>query len=494
MENEQVRYQFLHSTTYSDKITECVVAVIKNLNNNTVKLEFIKNPKRKVFISHPALRQKQNRKELYVEARDVDEYTVTNHRLRQELSDLLYGTSFNGYVPLRNLINSPYVFGADINIEVLMKHHYYNLYKALSEKYRMGGLDIETNVVNEYQYSSQAPRDEIIIMTYCSAELNMFIGVHRKFLENGKVKHTEAEVYSCIIATLDKFRENINEVARKIYDTFRPKVTLRIYDDELSLIRGCGSVIHEDKPEYVGIWNMDFDVPRIAARITALGGDPKEFFCHPDVPKELQVFKYSRDDNPDLQHPSHAWHVTQATGYSWFYDAMCLYSRLRKFDGLEDSYGLDAISTKHLGAGKQSFNEGSHYDMQTGDKVNYCAYAVVDSILPVLLEHKNNDLVQMHTLMTYSDLPSFAQQTVQLKNRFYDYCRQNGKVSSSQMGKVTMECDEDIVNVGGNVLEPGLAWRTGVNRIKELLKAGLKYLKNKLQFLVNDIDVAFCLK
>lgn len=490
------KYQFLHSTTYRDKNNECVVAVIKDVNSGEIHLEYIHNPKRRIYVYRPHLRQRQNRKDLCADMNEVDEYMVVNKDLRTELSDILYGKGFSGYSGLRNLINSPYVFGADIDIAVLIKQSYYNRYQAVSDTYRMGCLDIETNVVPEYSYS-HGYGDEIIIMTYCSPEMGMYIGILNQFLTNGKIKHTAEEVRERIYQTLKEYQEELNEDAKKVYDKYinkqeLPKVTIEVFDTELQLIMGCAAFFHKDKPEYIGIWNINFDAPRIKQRIEALGGDPRDFFCHPDVPKQFRHFKYTEDTRDDLQIPQHAWHVLEATGYSWWYDAMGLYARLGKFDGVEDSYSLDAISRAHLGVGKKEID--THYVMQTADKVNYCAYAVIDSVNPAIMEQMNNDLGQMHTLMAYSDLPSFAQQTVQLKYRFFDYCKHHHKVSSSQMGKILMPGDEEIINEGGNVLEPGLAWRAGVNKVRELIQVGLKNLKSKLQFMVNDIDVTFCLK
>lgn len=168
---------------------------------------------------------------------------------------------------------------------------------------------------------------------------------------------------------------------------------------------------------------------------------------------------------------------------------MCLYSRLRKnINGVEDSYSLDAISKKHLGEGKRAFEEGGHYEMQTRRPVEYIVYGAFDTIQPMLLEMKNNDLTQMHTLIPYSDLPSFAQQTTNLRNRFYAYCLERGIVPASQMGKREHPNDKEIINVGGNVLDPGLAWRCGLQKIKEI-KEKFRGLGSKLQLLVLDLDV-----
>ena len=168
---------------------------------------------------------------------------------------------------------------------------------------------------------------------------------------------------------------------------------------------------------------------------------------------------------------------------------MALYSRLRKHKGLENSYGLEAIATKLLGRGKEKFNEAGHVEMQTYRKDEYCVYGAFDPLLNVLIDKRANDVKQMNGLLTYSDIGSFAQQTVQLKNRFYAYCRKRKLVPASWMGKVEQPTDEEIDNVGGNVLEPGYAWRAGINKVTQMVKSVFSTCVSKLTLLVSDVDV-----
>jgi hypothetical protein len=168
---------------------------------------------------------------------------------------------------------------------------------------------------------------------------------------------------------------------------------------------------------------------------------------------------------------------------------MCLFSRLRKHEGMEDSYALKNISTKYLGASKLEFDDANHTIMQTSRQLEYIVYNMFDSILIVLLDKVVNDISSMMGLIKDTSIDSFAQQTVQLKNWFYNYCKPKGLLPASWQGKILHETDELISNVGGNVLSPGLAWRTGVVKIKELINTA-KDAVSKLIILASDIDVA----
>lgn len=482
---EKKRLQFLHSTTVTSKRGdwECIVAAIKDVDTGETRLRYIKNPKRKVYVKKKALQYKQNTKELCLPLYQLDEYVVDNYRIRDELQNILWSGG-GGYARYQTLINDPNVFGADINQDVLIKQGYYNQYKAISDKYKVGGLDIETNMIADRIYGPIGCMDEIIIVNYVTSDMTIYSGVLKQFIH----KHDRLKIITAIEVALRDTRGKLNDKARAIFDKFEPNLVFEVFDTEKELIEWTFKNVHNDRPDYVSIWNLDFDVPRFIKRMEANDMEPKDYFCHPEVPKEYRFCKYRRDDNPNLQHPSHAWHVLSCTGPTWWIDGMCLYSRLRKHFGVEDSYKLDAICQKLLGSGKLGFEGGGgHVDMQTKFPVEYCAYGVIDSVLLILLEELNNDITQMHMLLAYSDIPSFAQQTVQLANRFYDYCKQRKLVPASQVGKVMMKTDDEIVNVGGNVLEPGLAWRTGMNRLREL--QDLPGATSKLNYMVLDLDV-----
>jgi DNA polymerase elongation subunit (family B) len=491
METEK-RWQFLHAVTVTprSKDRETVVAVLKDVDSGKIKLEYFYNPQRSVYIVKPGLRSDQNIKPLYRPVSDFDVYITPNYELNALLKRVLKGDSYNGYVSVMDLTNNVNVFGIDLKIAVLIKQQYYNRYNALATKYRTGGLDIETSVVETSMFASSIQENSIIIMNYVTPEMKVYSGVMRPFFNKN---FTEDQIRECMLREFPLFRERLNAAGRKIYDAHPPELHLEFFDNELDLIRWNLSMVHQDKPEYVSIWNLDYDIPVIMGRVEALGGNLREIFCHPDIPRDLRYVTYRPDHNPNLQHTSHAWHVFQATGYTWFLDGMCLYSRLRKHFGVEDSYSLDAIANRFFGTGKLTYDKASHYVMQTTRQAEYCAYGAVDAMLNVMLEHHNNDISQLHTLAAYSDIATFNQQTIMLRDRFFDHCKQNGLVPASQMGKLLQPGDEEILNVGGNVLEPGLAWRTGVNKIQELQDVVPDAI-SKVQCVTADIDVTLTLK
>lgn len=480
------REQLMHATTWrsSDKKSEAIVCAIKDIDSGDTRLEIVRDPLRTIGVTRIPLREGINVKKLCEHENNLDTRVIKNCELATNLKEMLYGTRTYGYKSLRNMINSPFTYGADIDMPVLIKQHYYNKHKVMCSKYRVGSLDIEVDVVGAKLYASSSPRKTIIIVNYTTPELKTYSAVLKGFVKG----HTHEEILNEINSSYKKFRLGVNEGARALLDEHDPEFNLKLFDNELDLLIWIFKRIHESNPDYVSIWNMDYDIPRILDRIRDLGGNIWNIIPNPEVPSSLRRCNYRKDNNPNLPHFTHAWHYFECSGNTLYYDSMCLYSRLRKHKGMEDSYTLDAIAKKHLGDGKRELEEAGHYEMQTLRPVEYCGYGAMDTVICTLLDKVVDDVVSMNALIPYSDVSCFAQQTIQLKHRFYDYCKQRGMMSSSQMGKILQPTDDLIVNVGGNVLPPALAWRTGVNRIKELI-GFCRRLASKMMLLVSDLDV-----
>ena len=50
-------------------------------------------------------------------------------------------------------------------------------------------------------------------------------------------------------------------------------------------------LIHKLKLDFIGIWNISFDIPYIYDRLKVLGIDPADVMCHPDFPSKICYFK-----------------------------------------------------------------------------------------------------------------------------------------------------------------------------------------------------------
>jgi hypothetical protein len=479
-------YQFIHSTYWKakDNSSDAVVALLKEVDTGEPKLHIFQNPKRTVYVTRPGLRETHDHKKLCETLDNLDSYSVHNHNLREELQRILLGHT-KGYVTQTQLLNNPYVYGADIDISVLIKQHFLNSTDKMCKGFRVGGLDIETAV------PGILGGKEVILITYVTPELKIHTAVLKAFLQESAC----GEALTLFDSVLSNLKQELNNKGQKVLEKhfdksiplgFSPNITF--HDSEVDMIKWIFSIIHKDKPEFISIWNIDYDIPFLLDRLRVHDVVPHGVMCHPEVPFKYRVCNYRQDNNKSAQF-FHKWHVFELSGYTQFYDSMCLYSRLRKHKGNENSYALDYIAKKVLGTGKLKYPKSSHYVMQSSKQVEYLAYNIMDTLLTVLMEHVIKDVGSLMMLIKDTDFSSFAMQTVQLKNWFYNYLKAHRKVPASWQGKILHETDSEIVNVGGNVLAPGLAWRTGVTRVKELLGI-VNDVVSKMVLLVSDLDVA----
>ncbi len=465
----------MHSTYAKGDDGDCVVACLKDVNTNKTILKEFPCPNRKVYIQRKPLWGTIAENTEYAPMSELDEFSVPNWELQARLKHLL-GHNPKAYKPMVELVNDPRVFGVDVDIEVLIKQHYMNSTKKQATLIKVGALDIETSVIGG---------EEVILNTYVSYDHKIYTAILAPFLKGA----TLDQVKECVDGALIKFRDALNKAGRKQFDMFQPEIQYHVTTSEVECISWVFDRIHEEKDDFISIWNMGFDIPYMQKRLRFHNVSDATVMCHPDVSKNARVcmFKPDRQDPKKMTHWSHKWDFFHLSGYSQFIDSMCLYSRLRKVEGAESSYALKYISAKILGTGKLDFGEANHTIMQTTRFVEYVAYNIVDTLLLTLMDKVTNDISSLVMLTTNTDLPNFAKQTVQLGHWFYDYCKGKGCVSGSCMSsrKVNQSkpTDQYIKNRGGAVLSPTMTRGTGVARLEETTR------DTWLCLMVSDIDV-----
>ncbi len=430
---------------------DAYVAVIKDLEDGHNELAIIDNPEVPVWVAKPQFRTNTIKRE----AAPIEELTMYRTRVINMAATLWNAINSPGrwrippgYVPLKKMLSSPYVYGADIDYGTHLKMR---LDKANGHRtpmsYNVGGLDIETDVNGTNQ---------IILITFMNGDGRTYIGILKEFF----LEHTTDEVYTMWSKKVQpEFIQKLNPKSRKIYESMEPiTLNIQLFDKELDLIRWIFDKIHECKPDFCGIWNMDYDIPYIIDRLNFRGVDPAQIMCHPDVPRPYRICSYHKDPGKKDGHITDRWSWFNLTDYTRYIDAMCLYGRLRKAKPREPSYRLDAIGGKELGAGKLEFGTGeSHSTMQRFHQVEYTVYNIVDVLIMHVMEKRNNDFVNMQMLIGRSTLDTFAHQSIQLKNQWFEYLMPLGYVAAAMGNRIDNPWDKWITNKGGAVLSPDRA-------------------------------------
>ena len=449
-----------------DEDTREVVSVKNRLTFDDPSLV---NPKRTIYVTKPERRNHKYKKETE-ERKNVDLYHVEDRRLIDELKAILRIPQWQR-AKLRTLCNSPYVYNADVSMEALVRMKYNQTKKHPITHFTVGGLDIETSMLGDGQ---------TIVISYVH-ENTIFTAVLDEFmyhLVDGKRKRARRDDIYVQIRSLLGHMPDQNHVVVTTKDKKGNDVEhiyelhLEILEKEQDMILWIFDKLHINETDFVGIWNIDYDIPQLIKRLEYYGIDPVEVFSHPSVPKGLRYMRYHQDKKK-TQHIADKWHWLHSTSMTQFVDMMLLYARIRKAKRKKSSYKLDAIAKEELGFGKLSIGDDDddrpmdHPKMQREQFPAYVAYNIQDVILLSLMEKKNHDIVAMWNLTGDSPLSDFSKQSVMLKNGYYKFALDNGRVFATTGEDMTGPFDHLLGKVGGAVLRADLCKDIGTNCIAE---------------------------
>lgn len=401
-------------------------------------IRYIKNYKRSVWVTKPNARNHQDKKEW--EALDnLMEKKVTQSQLRDEVAKLL-GKGWSKD-PLKKLALSPYLYGTDITSTSLIKKEYMDRFPDHNTPYTIATYDVETDVVHG---------TEEVIMATVIFKKDIFLCVTKKFVQG--------------FANLEDL---LNQCAKKyigdVIEKFGMSITLRVCDDVVDVIRKSFAKVHEVKPDFLAIWNMDFDIPKILGNLEKYGVDPREIMCDPSVPEEMRICRYKQGPKKKVTasgkvipiNPAAQWHTLICTASYYVIDAMCAYKHIRLGEQEEPSYSLDAILQKKINKRKLKFTEADAYSglqwhqfMQTQYKIEYMVYNIYDCLSMIELDNTTKDLqFTLPTFAATSDFANFKSQPRRIADALHFFALEKGyvmgTVASADNGPANNADDED---------------------------------------------------
>lgn len=512
--------QFLHSTyrkidRHDGTKTDALMVCSKDVVTGETKFTTHVDPKRPMWVVRKGLRNNFSMMKEAHHLRDLEEYQVYNHELEHKLAkalDIYLHPKFPDYISQPKVLNSPYSAGNDIPIDVLFKHQMNDNLERTADSYRVGALDIETDVV----HGSGA----ILCVAYVSDDHEVFLSILRSFLKGNE---DIDKIKACCHEKIGEFASSLNKKAKKVMEKHPVKtINIKICETEMDQLKWIWKKVHEKKDEVLSIWNMIFDMGVMLKRMGLFGANPADIMCHPEAPNKYRVCNLKEDKTPieKLGHHTYRWDVMELSGYTQPIDSMCLFSRLRKVKGLLGSYSLGNIASDIIGSTKMDFGDDGHYTMQSERPVEYCAYNIIDSLILTVMDKVTNDVGSMFLLTQNSVIPAFAKQTVQLTHSFYKYLKDKDMVPGSCKGLLALtmdtstgiimpyaswlskykpndmrdmikegkmvDVDDKINNTGGGVLNPLLTHKTGVPLLEETDN------ETNVAMAVSDLDVALC--
>lgn len=480
-----------HSGIYDD--LHVVKEMIHTKDGQLVpNLRLIKNFKREIYVTRKGYQKHSDKKEWEYLDRVVPLKT-TQADLIRTASRALDWPGFKG--DLRMLAKSPYLYGTDILSTAVVKRYYQDKHPELLTPYSVACFDTETDVVHGHKE---------IVMATLSFGAKVVTAIHKNFVQG------HANVEERLQVMLRKYLGQMESQGKDGETIITDFVTKRgiqwevvLVDSEVEIIKTCFKRAHEWQPDFVAVWNIDFDMPKMLTALEKAGVDPKDVFSDPRVPRAFRHFYYSQGPKKKVTasgketpiKPAAQWHTVYCPSSFYFIDAMCAYRHIRTGEAEEPSYALDAILNKHLGLRKLKFSMADgltkidwHIFMQSKYPLEYVIYNVFDCVSMEELDEETKDLrLTLPMFSGCSDFETFKSQPRRRADDLHFFCLQHGRVIGSTSKEMADEFDDYTLGLEGWIvtLPAHLVVDNGLQVIKEA-----PHLRTNIRGHVGDLDVS----
>lgn len=478
---------YKHGTYVIDKDGDgdaIIAKVVEILPDGTRKpqMRIHKNFQRDFFVTNEMHRKYKDKLE-WLEMKKCKKYTSTERYLDRNIMRALNMTP-GTQGSRKQLFRNPYVFGADIDVTCLLGEQYARAFPDHQfEKSTVAVIDIETNV--------HSPEKEIIMCSITFKD-KVYAAVSG---------HWCSEIDDPVAYFTAQVRERIGDVLDKRGVTLE----IEIKPTPGQVAKACIEKAHEWKPDFLTLWNLDFDMPKIFAAMAEEGYDLEDVMSDPAIPKNLRYFRYARGRVRKQKAsgewmtipPAEQWHTVLCPASFYVIDAMPVFRILRRTDGMLPSYSLDFVTTTILGEGKLKFHdpqdplveEGGldwHKLMQRRHKGVYLAYNIIDCIRIEELDEKTTDLSgKIGILKGVSHYKDFNSNPRRIADQLHFYLRERGFAIGTTADKMEDELDALVVDMKDWIvtLSPVLIEEFGIKLISDLNRDSTFYIHNA------DLDI-----
>lgn len=416
-------------------------------------INIVENFKRPFYVTKTQYQNHEQKKE-WESAEKLNIYSCTESELRDQVARAL-GKPWSKE-RLARLAKSPYLYGTDISAGALIGAQYKKQFPDVQTPYTFATFDVETNVLEH-------PEERRIIMATVSFGNQVFTAVQKSFLNgiNDPIR--------LIDRAMNKY---LGEYVQKL----NLQCTTVLCEREIDIVIEVFRKLHEWKPDFLTIWNMDFDIQRVMDACGRAGIDPKDIFSDPVIPKDRRFFTYKQGKKKRVTasgreipiNPAAQWHTVYAPSSFYVIDAMCVYRLLRLSNQEQPSYRLDHILSVTIGARKLKFEEANKYKglpwhqfMQQNFKIEYIIYNRFDSISMVEQENKIKDVsFTLPSQAGFSSFDRFNSQTKKISDAMYFFCLEENLVFASyappdkkeerpdvEEGEFSIEDEDEIADV-----------------------------------------------
>jgi hypothetical protein len=452
----------------------------------------VKNYKRPFWVTKKGCQNHEQKKE-WEELAKLDKFETTQYKLNDAIKKAVGMPWFQG--DPRQLSRNPYLYGSDILSTAVIKKTYQQKWPNLMSQYSVACFDTEKDVV----YGT----DEINMATISFGK-KVFTAVQKSFVEGlSDVQNRAQAAFQKYLSAIDMKDKKGEPIVVDVIAKRGLEWELVIVETEIDVIVECMKKAHEWKPDFVAIWNIDFDMGMMIKACEKANYDPAHIFSDPSVPPAYRHFKYKQGPKQKKTasgkitpiKPADQWHTVYCPSSFYFIDAMCVYRKIRIAKGEEPSYALDAILDKILGARKLKFKEAEQYTklewhqfMQQNYKLEYIIYNVFDCVSMELLDETTLDLaVALPGGSGCSDFGNFKSQPRRTVDDLHYFALEHGLVIGSTSDEMQSELDQLTLGLENWIvtLPAHLVADNGLQLIEEY-----PTLRTNIRVHVADLDVS----
>lgn len=419
--------------------------IYRDMDTDEKQLKIIPEPKMDIYFTKPEFRNhtynknyelKSKLDKKVVRARDII-YEIANDQGeigRQRLNDCFNTRNYKG---LQEFYMYPYVYGADYDVRVWYRNQWLNKFDNNRPKIlKKGFLDIEVDTMEATGMPNplKHPIDLVTFIDASAKESYTFclVGVDCQekdieyMTEKERIKEfARREYYANRLKLQKDVIDDIPGLKERVHEEFDEKYPgldyhFYFYKDERKMLIHLFQLINKLKLDFVGVWNIEFDMPYIIERCKALGLDPAEVICHPDFPVKECWFKKDTH-NFAVKNKSSFFHCSS---YTIYYDQMVVYAAIRKGQKELRSNRLTYIGKIELEDEKLDYSDKGSGNLKTlsyVDYLTYILYNIKDVLLQYGIENKTTD-VDTYYVYSYKNITPYEsvfKQTIKLRNVQY---------------------------------------------------------------------------
>lgn len=426
---------------YCGNKEEYFVSLWKDLTskNKDNHIEIINEPQVPIYFTKPEFRTGGN---LYMQKLDkLDQVMVKPSEIKKRIAQEIGPKGVQMYMraianhdwrAMKDLFKWPYSFGADYPPEMFYRFWWEeNCHSDLTPYVKPVFSDIETDIINyrsdtieEMVEHAVCPINAISVYYKHENDMHIYLMIPDGLLcpeELGKKQ----------VASYIKIRDNWDAFMKKVHDIFDKSFGVIDYQfhwyqrkDELKMLIDYFALINKRRPDFVGFWNMSFDMPYMMQRCKVLGANPADVICDPTFPNQVLRFK------KDMKH----YEIKESGDFlysSTVPQYICLmrnYAKHRK-QTLYQSYSLDNISSIELGDHKIKYGEDGYTirDVAYQDFEQFILYNIKDTLLTKQIDLVTEDC--MYTWIVshdnYTQLQDIFSPSLSLRNIvYYEFLQQ----------------------------------------------------------------------